>query len=154
MTTPQAPAGQKSWWRAAKYNPIASHGFCFLLGLTVMAYSWPDHDAPTQQRRFKKGRVYLWLNPKHLTLPEPVLPIPYLIARKLASGDACTVSPVAVSLAPADKSTVKLSFPLNKSSEALATAFRQRKPLVALPADHKLTVEPCHASVLRIEYGS
>lgn len=153
-TTTTSPA-KRRWWQAAQYNPIASHGFCFLLGITVMAYSWPDQEAPARQSRFKKGRVYLWLNPGHITLPEPLLPIPYLIARKLPTADACVVSSVPVTLEGGrDKSTLKVSFALNKKSEALATAFRQRKPLVALPADHKVAVDPCHASVLRIEYGS
>lgn len=155
VATSSPATAKRRWWQAATYNPIASHGFCFLLGITVMAYSWPDHEAPAQQSRFKKGQVYLWLNPKHITLPKPLLPIPYLIARKLATGDACVVSSVPVTLAGGrGKNTLKVNFPLNKKSEALATAFRQRKPLMALPADHKVTVAPCHASVLRIEYGS
>lgn len=146
---------KRSWWQATSYNPIASHGFSFLLGITVMAYSWPGDEAPARQKRFKKNQVYLWLNPKHLTLPQPLLPIPYLIARKLPTADACVVSSVPVNLTETEgQHTVKVSFPLTKQSEALTTALRQRKPLVALPADHKVTVDPCHASIMRIEYGS
>lgn len=137
------------------YNPLATHGFCILLGVTMMAYGWSDQPLPAAAKRFKKNTVYLWLNPKHMTLPDPLLPVPYVLARKLASGDICTISAAQVQLRPGrDNKTVRVMFRLSKSADALTTALRQAKPLVALPADHPIATAACGAQTMRIEYGS
>lgn len=137
------------------YNPLATHGFCILLGVTMMAYGWSDPPLPAAAERFKKNAVYLWLNPKNMTLPDPLLPVPYILARKLASGDICTISRAQVQLRPGrDNKTVRVMFRLNKTADALTTALRQTKPLVALPADHPIATASCGAQTMRIEYGS
>lgn len=138
-----------------KYNPIATHGFCFLLGITVMAYSWPDREQMRAPISHKKNHIYLWLSPKHMTLPEPILPVPYLLARRLSGGDICLISAATLTLTPGSKpSRIQVSFRHTAATEPLVTALRQTKPLVVLPADHPLAVDPCGASRLRIEYGS
>lgn len=148
-----SPSSPLSRALAMTYNPVATHGFCFLLGITAMAYSWPDREQAHTPKSFKKGQVYLWLNPKRLTLPDPILPIPYIIAKKLPSADICAIADATVRLSPSSKA-VRIHFAHSKKTEPLVTALRKKQPLVALPADHPIAVDPCNASVLRIEYGS
>lgn len=134
-------------------NPVATHSFCFLLGLAIMAYS--TDDAPVAKEiQYKKNSIGIILTNKKSYIPKNYDNSKFYLAKKLSDQEICLVSNILITFRKLHlKNTFLAQVPRKKNISTLIDEIGNVKKTILVSEFNRVHIDSCNQKN-RIIYGS